>query len=177
MACPFFAPMVYWSYGAEFVGFFAGLAGVVGGLFWIVAGVFEKSKRVLALGLIVGILSGFVLSSAFEWTKVRATFFLNRSYYQQQADLILKSKNPAEVEKDDDIIVDTSGGGLRIAFDLGAGFIDDFKSIVYDPNGDIMRAPIGLNDNSPFGGNYAYVQHITGPWYFFYLLPDAPPGT
>jgi hypothetical protein len=176
MWLPAFLPQFFtWDFRAAFIGFFAAFGGVFGGLIWVAEGAVFKSRKVFLLGLIIGLLSVLVLSEAFEWTKVRITFLLNRTYYQKQVDMILKSKNPAQVETDDDIIVDTSGGGLRIAFDLGAGFIDDFKSIVYDPKGDIVNAPPGLNDNAPFGGDYSRVQRITGHWYFVYLSPDAQP--
>jgi hypothetical protein len=75
----------------------------------------------------------------------------------------------------DTAFVDTNGGGVRIAFDLGAGFIDDHKSIVYDAEGRIAqpRTP-GKNDHLPFEGYYSTVMHLDGPWYFVNLYPDVP---
>ena len=75
--------------------------------------------------------------------------------------------------RNDEVEVDIDGGGFRVAFDLGGGFMGDFPSIVYDREGSIRVPSSGeFAENEPFNGQYHSVQHLKGPWYFVRLYPD-----
>lgn len=165
-----------WDWIAESIGFLAALAGIPGALFWLVSAVFYRSKRMLVFGIVIAAASVVVVSRYGEIIKAHATLAIHRSRFLSTAREVLKS--PAKWEaagRIDSATVDTNGGGVRVAFDLGAGFIDDHKSIVYDPEGAVtqQRTP-GENDHLPFEGYYGTVIHLDGPWYFVNLNPDVP---
>lgn len=165
--------MWHWLF-SDGVGWLAALTGVLGTLTWLSTAAVYRNKKMLAAGAVMALLSACVLSGICEYNKARCTLAINEARYSVIVDEVMAS--PAkwdEVPFSDTVTVDTSGGGIRIAFDLGAGFIDDFKSIVYDERGDVMkpREP-GLDPDMPLGGAYGNVRHLRGNWYFLYLYPD-----
>ena len=165
-----------WNWLFEGIGGLASLVGIPGALFWLISAAFYKSKRMFVCGAIVAACSVLVLSNVGETIKAYVTLAIHRKHFSSTVAEALKSPERWQAaERLDNVTLDTNGGGVRVAFDLGAGFIDDHKSIVYDAEGRIAqpRTP-GKNDHLPFEGYYSTVMHLDGPWYFVNLYPDVP---
>jgi hypothetical protein len=154
------------------------LTGVFGSLLWLICGAIYRNPKMLTAGGAMALLTIVVISGTCEAIKARGTLARNESSYTEIVSEVLASPSKwKEVPYSDSVTVDLAGGGVRIAFDLGAGFIDDFKSIVYDERGDVIKPrESGLDPNVPFGGDFARAVHLRGNWYFLYLYPESVPG-
>lgn len=62
------------------------------------------------------------------------------------------------------------GEPLRVAFPWGTGLVDNWRAIVHDPTGLVLRAgtddPDAARARDLFGGHLVHCVHLSGPFYF-----------
>lgn len=168
---PWFTWDYVWGYALSGL---AALSGSVGALMWLVAAAVLRSKRMLAAAFATVACVGLTYSGWQDRIKMQSTLALNESRYMKIVDDVMKSPSTwNELGQTREVGVDTTGGGVRVAFDLGEGYMGDFPSIIYDQEGSLRAPSYGeLTEELPFSGQYHSVRHVRGPWYFAYLYPD-----
>lgn len=166
----FVSTAIPWSWFAELPHGLLALAGAGGAIVLFIGGFAFRSLRTFLLGIVVLSMSMVTLTNNMEPIKAHATLALNEQRYAKIVDSLEEAPDRAY----DEVWTDQTTGSLIVVFDLGAGLIDDCKSIAHDPNGALANRHVyGLSEDLPFGGNYKDVVHLRGPWYFVNMYPDA----
>lgn len=147
--------------------------GVIGAT--LIRGVRRKQGSLLAVGVVVAVvaLTGWV-TPAGAYLGARIKLWREMDGYQRVVDKV------AEGASDSDFAYPVSiepGPPKRIAFSWG-GIIDNWRGVVYDPTGEVLKANIldretWDNRNDPeyasvsrwFGGTLIRAQHLKGDWY------------
>ena len=140
-----------------------------------IVGIKGKLRVLLAVaGLVVAVAIVGWFTPVGKTFGAHCKFWREKTHYQSVVAKVVASEDNPEFNHP--IIVD-SGPPLRVAFSWG-GILDNWRGIVYDPTGEVMKANIldvntWSNRNDPdyasvarfFGGTLIRAQHLEGDWY------------
>lgn len=140
-----------------------------------VVGIKKKIYPLLGVAiLVVAVAMVGWLTPVGETFGARFKFWRNMEHYQSVVDQISAGADKSAI--DNPITIDP-GPPQRIAFSWG-GLLDNWRGVVHDPSGEVMKANIldrttwSNRDDTDyasvsglFGGTLIKAQHLTGDWY------------
>ena len=140
-----------------------------------IVGIKEKTRMLFAVAiLVVSVTIVGWLTPVGKTFGARCKLWREKAYYQSVVAKVVASADDSEFNHP--IIVD-SGPPLRVAFSWG-GILDNWRGVVHDPTGEVMKANIldtktWSNRDDPdyasvagfFGGTLIRAQHLEGDWY------------
>ena len=179
----FFVTLGYFAfYYDELLSIFTPLAGgalFLGGIALVISGVIVAIKSKTRIPIVTAVIVAVVAITGWftplgKTMGAHCKLWREKEYYESVIAEVGKGND--ESKPDFPVLVDT-GSAVRVAFSWG-GILDNWRGIVHDPTGEVMKANIldlktWENRNDPdyasvsmlFGGTLIRAQHLGGDWY------------